>query len=101
MIETNERIVNSMTSHAKHAKDPKAAPLTAQERHDKASALAFANIHKHGVEPLRNQLRRGFEHRFENQIDALDPGLRERNPAEYDRRVAGALRDHMLELTRR
>ncbi len=74
-------------------------PRTAKQRRDKASALAFANIAKHGVEPLRNQLRRGFLARFETQVDAESPGVRTSDPAEFARRVQQALQRHMQALS--
>ncbi len=82
-----------MTRDRKHAH-----PLTAQQRHQKGHDLAMANLRKNGSDALRDNLRGGFMHRFERQVDADDATLRARDPAAYQARVQAALTAHMQTL---
>jgi hypothetical protein len=87
------------TDGATAQQQPQKRTLTAQQCAELGRRAAFARIHRHGTDGLRDQLRRGFWGKFEKQVDAQRPDLRTSDPAAFQRCVQAALQRHMQQLS--
>lgn len=73
-------------------------PLTQEQRVLRARMGAYGLHAKRDPRETTKAARDKFQERFEREIADSDPGLRRRNPAEFNRRVTAARRRYFVGL---